>query len=632
MGPLVAFALVLAASGTAAGGGGGIGGDTRGVSVAAREEGGYVADAPSYRAEVGADGNLHSLRVGEIEMLDDRTAVLLGFASGSFFYVNGPRKLETMTRRGRSVVEATDGTFTARYWFRADEVRVRLTNRDGRPASYFVVLSPQISIVANPSSGEAAAVPANELWGGARFSAHNGAYLETANGTRVWGPWLGRQVWELSGLQPGASQELRLRAGVGDPPQATLEQLVGASAVVLSTDALVSAEEPLTVEVSVDNRSDRVLQALLSVELAASRSDMVFYASSPVELPAKQVSQRTFRWRVDPPDFYTAKFTLVADRREVARAMAAAGNRAHEIAPAVARPPGFGPFWERVLAEVGRGTPQFRMIRDQRRSRPASDVWVVEYEGLGGKSVHGWYVVPRRRGNLPAILYLSGYGARPIDPPIALARHGYAVLAIDVRGNRVDRVRPRPFEDYCTEGIESPETYAYREIVGHALRGVHFLQGREEADPGRIAVVGVSEGGGLGVLLGALSPSVKAVAAGAPMLCDFPLSLRMAAWPYTEIAERSDESPEERSRIATTLSYFDAVNFAPDVRCPVFLSIGYLDPVSLPAAVYGLYNVLPGPKEIRGYPDAGHEGGGEDLWGHKLQWLAKSLRPAGSGP
>ena len=61
----------------------------------------------------------------------------------------------------------------------------------------------------------------------------------------------------------------------------------------------------------------------------------------------------------------------------------------------------------------------------------------------------------------------------------------------------------------------------------------------------------------------------------------------------------------------------------------MLLSVGFLDPVSLPAAVYGLYNVLPGPKEFKGYPEAGHEGGGA-LWAHKLQWLQRTLGAPGS--
>jgi cephalosporin-C deacetylase len=94
-----------------------------------------------------------------------------------------------------------------------------------------------------------------------------------------------------------------------------------------------------------------------------------------------------------------------------------------------------------------------------------------------------------------------------------------------------------------------------------------------------------------------------------------------------EIAQYLRSRPEQMEAVARTLAYFDVVNFAPEVRCPALLSVGFLDQVSLPAGVYGLYNLLGGPKEMRPFPRAGHEGGGQELWAYKLAWLAKQLAP-----
>ena len=162
-------------------------------------------------------------------------------------------------------------------------------------------------------------------------------------------------------------------------------------------------------------------------------------------------------------------------------------------------------------------------------------------------------------------------------------------------------------------------------VISASWSKLRFLRSREEIDPHAVAVVGVSEGGGLGIMLGALSPDVAAVAADAPMLVDFPLSLRSASWPYTEIARYLQKHPRSRTEVVRTLSYFDAVNFAPEVHCPILLSVGLLDRVSLPAAVFGLYNVLPEPKEILTFPDAGHEGGGEDHRAYLLDWLQQTV-------
>ena len=590
------------------------------MTITAQDDGSLVVQAKSYRALIGADGNLHSVRVGETEMLDDRVAISLG----SFFYADGPRRLERIERRGQTSVQATDGTYSARYRFAANEIHITLTNGGAKPIPYFVVLSPATTIAARAGSAEAAAVPANERWGAARFTTPAGAYIELSGGTRIWGPWLERQVWEVSQVPVKGKQEIAISAGLGPPPRAALEQLIGLRASVLPDSGIVDEGKPIELVVSLDNRSGSGVQGTLSVELSASLGDTVIFATSPVDMPAQRVTEKAFRWQVNASDFYAMRVTALSGGHEIGEARAVAGYQPSKILPQVQRPPDFDAFWQRLLADAG-SQPQYTMTRDERRSRKGVDVWLVQYQSIGGKTIYGWYAAPADARRLPAILYLSGYGARPIEPPVGLARHGWVVLAIDVRGNRVDRLRPKPFEDYCTEGIDSPETYVYREIVGHALRAIEFLRSRDEVDPRRIAVVGVSEGGGVGLLVAALSPSVSAVAADTPMLVDFPLSLRAAGWPYTEIVEYANRKPDSAPRIPQTLSYFDVINVAPQVRCPVLLSIGLLDRVSLPAAVYGLYNVLPGPKEIRAFPQAGHEGGGEDQWTYTLDWLSKAI-------
>ncbi|UCC69327.1 MAG: acetylxylan esterase [Armatimonadota bacterium] len=595
------------------------------VSVAAQQEGSLLVEAATYRALLGKDGNLHSLRVGGVEMLDDRVAISLG----SFFYADAPRVLDRMTQQGATLVDATDGTYSVRYRFLSEEIRIILTNSGTGPVPYFAVLAPKVAIATNLRTSEAAAAPANEQWGEVRFGTESGAYVDLVGGTRIWGPWLGRQVWEVSAIPAGGRREIRVRAGLGEPPKPTLEQLVGMRIKVNSDDALVSAGEPIEMEASVDNRSERTLKGLLSLELSGSRSRLTIYSSSPLELPAKKVTKTRVQWRVSKPDFYSARATLSTERREIAKTRVTAGYRVPEIEAPVKQPQGFREFWDRFLAEIGEAPPQFRMALDQRQSRRRVNVWVAQYESVGGRTIYGWYLVPRGSGRSPAILYLSGYGARPIAPPVALAGHGYVVLAIDVRGNRVDKLRGPSVDTYATDGIEYPERYVYREIVGHALQGLHLLRARGEVDPDRIAVVGVSEGGGLALLLGALRNDIRAVAADAPMLCDFPLSVESAAWPYTEIASYMSEKPTMRSQMEATLAHFDVANFAPNIKCPVLLSVGLLDPVSLPAAVYGCANRLGGAKEVKVLPHAGHEGGGGELWEYKLEWLAKTLgRPS----
>jgi len=593
----------------------------REVRVARRDAAGFLIEAADYRAQIAPDGNLHSLRVYGQEMIDDRIAISLG----SFFYANGPRRLPTVQRRNPTSIEATDGTYSAQYDFSGDHIRILLRNEGRSSVPFFIVLSPAITIVNRLGTDEAAAAPTTDPWGDARFSTDEGAYLELSGGSRVWGPWLGRQVWEVSEVPPGETRRIVLRPGLGERPSTTLEQLVGVRAELGADTAIVQHGAPIELVVTLENRSNSDIRGDLAVEFSGTRNDVIIYRANPVEAPAQRVTEKTYRWNVKTPDFYRVRITAASEGRNIGEARAAAGYGVSRITPHVERPADFDDFWQGMLDSAGTEVPPYRMYRDNRLSRRGVDVWVVQYEGFSGKTIYGWYAVPADRDRLPAVLYLSGYGARPVAPPVGLASMGWAVFALDVRGNRVDRIRPKPFEDYCTEGIESAETYAYRDIVGHALRGLRLLRSRAEADPDRIAVVGVSEGAGVGLILAALDPEVAAVVADAPMLVEFPLSIRAGGWPYSEIARYIRRNPARGPRTLHTLSYFDVANFAPNIRRPVLLSIGLLDTVSLPTAVYGLYNLLPGPKEIQTFPKAGHEGGGKDYWTYKFDWLTHAL-------
>ena len=76
------------------------------------QEGGYLVTTPDYKARIYADGNLHSLIVNGVEMLDDRVAG----SAGSAFFVEHPIALPTMTVQER-IITASDGTYSVRYDF-----------------------------------------------------------------------------------------------------------------------------------------------------------------------------------------------------------------------------------------------------------------------------------------------------------------------------------------------------------------------------------------------------------------------------------------------------------------------------------------------------------------------------------
>jgi len=65
--------------------------------------------------------------------------------------------------------------------------------------------------------------------------------------------------------------------------------------------------------------------------------------------------------------------------------------------------------------------------------------------------------------------------------------------------------------------------------------------------------------------------------------------------------------PEHLERVLATLSYFDAVNCADRIRCPILVSAGLKDMVCWPETIYAAYNgIASEQKTIVSFPFAGH--------------------------
>ena len=59
---------------------------------------------------------------------------------------------------------------------------------------------------------------------------------------------------------------------------------------------------------------------------------------------------------------------------------------------------------------------------------------------------------------------------------------------------------------------------------------------------------------------------------------------------------------------STSFDYFDIMNFAPDIKCPIRFVAGLTDPISMATCVWSTYNRIPGAnKEIHPMPGHAHD-------------------------
>ena len=153
----------------------------------------------------------------------------------------------------------------------------------------------------------------------------------------------------------------------------------------------------------------------------------------------------------------------------------------------VAIPLGFAVYLTHLPARAAVGDVDLGVARE--------DVTVT---GADGVRLRGWYV-PSRNG--AAVIALHGTGSNRVGVrrhTQLLARHGYGVLALDLRGHGE------------SDGRSTSAPWKLHDDLDGAL---DWLSARREVDPTRLGVLGVSLGGEVALQLAARRDDVRATVA-----------------------------------------------------------------------------------------------------------------------
>jgi cephalosporin-C deacetylase len=312
---------------------------------------------------------------------------------------------------------------------------------------------------------------------------------------------------------------------------------------------------------------------------------------------------------------------------------------ADQYGTTVTRPADFDAFWAAIMAEAAAIPLNPSLTPVPMRSTEEVDVYEIGYDSLDGLRIAGWYCVPKATyiaPPYPALLIMPGYISEPTLPK-SWAKLGYAAVGVAPRGKLRSNARFNPgYPGLLVDNIVDRHTYSYRGFYVDACRAVDFVQSRPEVDASRIGVHGSSQGGALTVSTAALRPdAITCGAPGAPYLAGFMDSAALThSWPYEEINDYLRLHPERTEQVRETVSYFDGINFAPLITCPMLINIGLGDDVCPPETGYALFNAMTNSEAaLRVYPDCAHDAGSAS--GHQAEvttFLARHLRPATATP
>ena len=91
---------------------------------------------------------------------------------------------------------------------------------------------------------------------------------------------------------------------------------------------------------------------------------------------------------------------------------------------------------------------------------------------------------------------------------------------------------------------------------------------------------------------------------------------------------------KDTAKVRRAAGYFDVVNFASRVKCPVLIGAGLIDTVCPPPGVFAAYNQIQGPKEIVMLPfgEHGEKKGSHGPYHARSKAWSQALRQGKSAP
>jgi len=417
---------------------------------------------------------------------------------------------------------------------------------------------------------------------------------------------------------PNLLQERGLR-----PPRVTLE--------VAEADGVVEAGEAHVVTASVVNRYRVDLEATLAWRARTVAEGFELPPPQAVTLEPRESLSIPLEVVLDQGGFVDLTCVLTpipaagapAEERTARTRVAWSPER---VTSPLTRAADFDAFWARALAELQR-QPLVPVVEHRpERDDAVRQVYEVTLLSAGGVRVRGWLEVPRAEGPHPCLIRVPGYGSSmwPLGSDLQGTGKDLVVFSFNPRGhgNSQDDVSGQP-QDFWIRGLDSPDTYYYRGAYLDCVRAVDFVATRREVDSERIAVWGGSQGGGFALATAALDPRIDLCLADIPFLCDWVNYFQLSDWP--EMDGWIAASPERTwPRTLETLSYFDTLNLAERVRCPVLMGVGLQDLVCPPATSFAAFNRVSGEKTFHLYPDRAH-GLDDRHWSLAWRWLRTSF-------
>lgn len=339
----------------------------------------------------------------------------------------------------------------------------------------------------------------------------------------------------------------------------------------------------------------------------------------------------TLETRLDEPGALLVELKASAQGKEIG-ALAGAAVSPEKLKPSAPRPADFDAFWKAKLAELDAvpANPQLEIVDI---GNPRIEYARLRMDNIRGSHIYGQLARPKRAGKFPALLIVQWAGVYPLDRSWVTGRAEAGWLALDIMAHDLPidepadyykRVSETSLANYPAIGNDDRDTSYFLRMYLSCYRAAEYLTKRPDWDGRTLVVTGGSQGGMQTIVTAALHPKMTAGIADVPAGCDLdgPEAGRAPGWPMWYWATQG----KDEKKVREAARYYDVVNFAPRVRCPILIGLGLVDTTCPAAGVFTMANQLRGPKEVVVMPAAGHGGAHDAYWKRSEEWFAALLK------
>ena len=288
------------------------------------------------------------------------------------------------------------------------------------------------------------------------------------------------------------------------------------------------------------------------------------------------------------------------------------GFSPEQLKPYTKNPADFDAFWHKAIEKARKAVSGEKLLMSKKKvdeyCTDETDMYLLKLKTDQHHCIYAYLSMPKNRSikKYPVVLCPPGAGVKTIKEPMRnlyYAKNGFIRLEMEIHGLNPEMTAEQfkgissAFDHengYLCNGLDDKDNYYMKHVYVACVRALDYLCSLPEWDGKNVFVQGGSQGGALSLITAGLDPRVTACVANHPALADMAGYLDNRAGGYPHFNRLNNLLTPGK---VATMAYYDVVNFARRITCPVYMTWGYNDNVCPPTTSYIVWNLITAPKE-----------------------------------